>query len=62
MVGDGVGSGAGAAHISDLVGVSELSRGDAGTVHNDAAGVDVVAVVTFGGGSFEANPAQKSSP
>ena len=62
VVGDGVGSGAGAAHCSDCEGVSDLPRNGADAAHIDATGVVVVAVGTFGGDSFRACPAQKSSP
>jgi len=62
VVGDGDGSGAGAAHISDCTGVILSSKDGVGVVHNDAAGVVVVAIFAVDGGPFEANPAQKSSP
>ena len=61
-MGDGVGSGAGAAHCSDCEGVGDLSRDGAGAAHIDATGVVVVAVDTFDADSLRACPAQKSSP
>ena len=62
IVGEGVGSGAGAAHCSDCVGVREFSGEGAGAAHIDATGVVVVAVSVFDGDSLGAIPAQNSSP
>ena len=62
IVGDGVGSGAGAAHCSDCMGVRVFSGEGAGAAHIDATGVGVVAVNTFDGDSLRAMPAQNSSP
>ena len=62
IVGDGVGSDAGAAQCSDCVGVRVFSGEGAGTAHIDATGVVVVDINAFDGDSLRAMPAQNSSP